>query len=436
MSYHFRVKQPLAVFFEFELRISHQFWISNYLHEQGNAVWLWDRNQRSYYNHAILDLINPGYLLQSPIVEMSVNKCLVPSLVFVGKTLVSIHDNVGKWLITPPAIEGEQIKCFNWLWRESSCATDSLLVNVLGTMDWTLYWKTYCWLAGCWLLLFSFLPVPFISLHVISFQFISSHLILSHFISFRFISSHFVSFHSIPFHFISSHLISSHVISFHFISFRFVSFHSVSFHFISWAFRLVCPMARHPSRVERTGIGMYRINWRQVVVLEMPGTTLKISKLHCQPSRQPLVETCPGVDEATKNKNWKTKKDMGLANKDALPMEMFGRMEHNSNADSCMADTYGFLCWIFDPEVVRVEVKLTVVVSLHAQGAACGQAGSTRLPCIFFVMFLQEMKFISVWKWISRKKIENYPQLKQRKKRRKKRRKNQGKNQWVAGSAG
>ena len=34
-----------------------------------------------------------------------------------------------------------------------NCATDSLLVNVLGTGDWILDWKMYCWLAGC--LLFS-----------------------------------------------------------------------------------------------------------------------------------------------------------------------------------------------------------------------------------------------------------------------------------------
>ena len=33
-------------------------------------------------------------------------------------------------------------------------------------------------------------------------------------------------------------------------------------------------------------------------------------------------------------------------------MEMFGKMEHDSKADRCMADTYGFLCGIFDAEVV------------------------------------------------------------------------------------
>lgn len=35
---------------------------------------------------------------------------------------------------------------------------------------------------------------------------------------------------------------------------------------------------------------------------------------HCQPSKQSLVETCPGVDDRTKNKNWKTKKHTGPAN--------------------------------------------------------------------------------------------------------------------------
>ena len=80
---------------------------------------------------------------------------------------------------------------------------------------------------------------------------------------------------------------------------------------------------------------------------------------------------------------WKTKEHMGLANTNVLPMEMLGRMEHNSNADRCMAGTYGFLCRIFVAEVVRAEVRLAVVVSLRLKGAASGQAGSTRLdfPC-------------------------------------------------------
>ena len=40
------------------------------------------------------------------------------------------------------------------------------------------------------------------------------------------------------------------------------------------------------------------------------------------------------------DKNWKTKTHMGLANLNALPREMFWRMKRNSNADTCMADTY------------------------------------------------------------------------------------------------
>ncbi len=73
---------------------------------------------------------------------------------------------------------------------------------------------------------------------------------------------------------------------------------------------------------------------------------------------------------------------MGLANTNVLPMEMFGRVERNSNANRCSDDTYGILRWIFDAEVLRVEVKLAVVVSLRFEGAAFGQAGSTRLDVI------------------------------------------------------
>ena len=70
---------------------------------------------------------------------------------------------------------------------------------------------------------------------------------------------------------------------------------------------------------------------------------IKISTLHCQPSKQPLVEMHSGMDDGTKDKNWKTKKHMGLANRNVLPMATLGRMADNSNADRCLADTYGFL---------------------------------------------------------------------------------------------
>ena len=63
-------------------------------------------------------------------------------------------------------------------------------------------------------------------------------------------------------------------------------------------------------------------------------------------------------------------------------MAKFGRMEGNSNADRFLADTYGFFYSIFDAEVVRVEIRLSFVVSLRPKGAAFGQAGSTRL-CVF-----------------------------------------------------
>ena len=71
-------------------------------------------------------------------------------------------------------MEGKGINFFNRLWRDSLCAIDSLLLNILGTMFWILYWQMYCWLAaGCWLLAaccFCFLfPFPF-SFHLISSQ--------------------------------------------------------------------------------------------------------------------------------------------------------------------------------------------------------------------------------------------------------------------------
>ena len=69
---------------------------------------------------------------------------------------------------------------------------------------------------------------------------------------------------------------------------------------------------------------------------------------------------------------------MGCANTNVLPMAKFGRTEGHRNADSVLADTYGLLYWIFDAEVVSVEISLSFVVSLRPKGAALGQAGSTR----------------------------------------------------------
>ena len=77
------------------------------------------------------------------------------------------------------------------------------------------------------------------------------------------------------------------------------------------------------------------------MVPEMLGTTLEISNLHCQPSRQPLVETRPSVDGRTKDKEWKTDKHIGCAITNVLPMEQLRRMEGDSKANRCLADTYG-----------------------------------------------------------------------------------------------
>lgn len=43
--------------------------------------------------------------------------------------------------------------------------------------------------------------------------------------------------------------------------------------------------------------------------------------------------------------NWKTEKYMGLADTNVLPMKMFAKMEHDSNADRVLSG-------IFDAEVV------------------------------------------------------------------------------------
>ena len=108
---------------------------------------------------------------------------------------------------------------------------------------------------------------------------------------------------------------------------------------INW----VAPMAWSPSWVECTRIGRCRTSWCQIMVPEM---------LHCQPFRRPMVETCPRVDCRTEDKDWKTNKDMGWANTNVLPVVKFGRIDCNRNAGRSLADTYGFLYWILDAEVV------------------------------------------------------------------------------------
>ena len=52
-----------------------------------------------------------------------------------------------------------------------------------------------------------------------------------------------------------------------------------------WRPRLVRSRAPHPSRVEGARFGMCSTSWCQIMVPEMPGTTLEITKLHCQPFR-------------------------------------------------------------------------------------------------------------------------------------------------------
>ena len=74
----------------------------------------------------------------------------------------------------------------------------------------------------------------------------------------------------------------------------------------------------------------------------MLGTTVAISKLHCQPSRQLLVKTGPGMEDGTGKKK-KTKEHMGPANTTALPMETLRRKNHNGNAGGSMAGTHGFV---------------------------------------------------------------------------------------------
>ena len=83
----------------------------------------------------------------------------------------------------------------------------------------------------------------------------------------------------------------------------------------------------------------------------MPGTTPEISKLHCQPFRHPLVETCRSVDGRTQDKDWKTNKQMGCANTNVLPIE--NREEESAKAKEN---------WSFDTEVLRVEITFAVAV--------------------------------------------------------------------------
>ncbi len=109
-------------------------------------------------------------------------------------------------------------------------------------------------------------------------------------------------------------------------------------------FTLVCPMARHPSRVEYRRVGRHRTSWCQSVVPDMAGTILELCKLHYQGSGPALLETCPGIDDRTMNKNWKTNIYMGFADTNVQLIEMFRRVERNCNAARCLDATHGIVC--------------------------------------------------------------------------------------------
>ena len=53
---------------------------------------------------------------------------------------------------------------------------------------------------------------------------------------------------------------------------------------------------------------------------KMPATTLEINKVHCQPFRQPLFETCPSVECTMQLRIFQTNKQTGYANTNVLPM--------------------------------------------------------------------------------------------------------------------
>lgn len=76
---------------------------------------------------------------------------------------------------------------------------------------------------------------------------------------------------------------------------------------------------------------------------KMRGTTLENSKLHCQPGRQSLVETCPSATAGGRTRIGRptNKKQRGCPNANVLPMVKFRRMGGNRNADKSLADTHG-----------------------------------------------------------------------------------------------
>lgn len=75
--------------------------------------------------------------------------------------------------------------------------------------------------------------------------------------------------------------------------------------------------------------------------------------------------------------------------------ENFRGADRNSNADRYLEETYGILRYFFHAEVVRVEVRLALLVSLRPTGAAFGQAVLTRLDCFVFSARSQTCSMLS-----------------------------------------
>ena len=76
---------------------------------------------------------------------------------------------------------------------------------------------------------------------------------------------------------------------------------------------------------------------------EMPGTTSATSKLHFQPFRQPLVETCPSVDCRTQDEDWKTNTHTHGMRKYKLTAD--GKILENGGQQQCK-QIFGWHIWI------------------------------------------------------------------------------------------
>lgn len=63
-------------------------------------------------------------------------------------------------------------------------------------------------------------------------------------------------------------------------------------------------------------------------------------------------------------------------------MQSCRKMARNSNADRCMADTYGFPGLLFDAEVLKAVGGWAVVASLRSRGAAWTEPCQTKSICL------------------------------------------------------